>query len=135
MGHNKQLEIMLRYHRKEKDLSAKDVCEQIYTNYGIKVSPKTVYAWEQARICPSVDTIVALCDYYNIEDSMEEFGYKKDGRYIVNGNTREHPVLGSNGTEPKISMMVTVEEKSIIEAMRQQHSQVKNIRKLLDMDK
>lgn len=61
---------MLKAKRKELGLSAKDVITQLKA-YGISISDKTLYGWENAHRQPDADAFVALCHIYNI-DSLSE---------------------------------------------------------------
>lgn len=61
---------MLKAKRKERGLSVKDVLNQLH-EYGIDISDKTLYGWENAHRQPDADTFVALCRIYGI-DSLSE---------------------------------------------------------------
>lgn len=61
--------------RKSSRLSVNDVCA-LLKQKGIRVSPKTVYGWENAYSQPDADTLMYLCKLYNIANVLETFGYE-----------------------------------------------------------
>lgn len=65
----------LRKLREREHLSVKDVQEKLM-NLGIVVSNKTIYGWESGKRLPDADTFLTLCDIYNSEDVLSDFGYK-----------------------------------------------------------
>lgn len=71
---NAKIAIMLRYHRQLKKLSVKDVSNKL-KDYGVVAAPKTIYAWEKGTTQPSADTLMLLCELYEITNVLETFGY------------------------------------------------------------
>lgn len=65
---------VLKSRRRELGLSAKEVCA--YLNLGgLKISPSTLYGYENGNRKPDPDTLFDLCDFYDIDDMMLELGY------------------------------------------------------------
>lgn len=65
---------ILRHLRTSRDLSAEEVVEKL-KNRGIDISTKTLYGYESGVSTPRVNTFIALCDIYQVDDIMGEFGY------------------------------------------------------------
>ncbi len=66
----------LKQLREKNGLSVKEVIQKLSSN-GIKISLKTLYAWESGRNQPDADTFMVLCDIYEVKNVMDTFGYKK----------------------------------------------------------
>lgn len=75
----------LKEHRKSKHLSAAKVIE-LLKNYEIEISPKSLYSYESGHRQPDADTLMALCDIYEISDILGTFGYKKEESTDVTAN-------------------------------------------------
>ena len=65
MGKNFIAEI-LKAKRKERNMSVKDVLEQLRT-FEIDISEKTLYGWESGHRQPDADTFLLLCRIYGID--------------------------------------------------------------------
>lgn len=65
---------ILRSLRIKNDLSAEEVIERLHKK-GININSKTLYGYEQGVSTPRVNTFIALCDIYGVNDIMGEFGY------------------------------------------------------------
>ena len=65
----------LRRCRQKKGLSVKRVAELIQET-GVRISPKTIYGWENGRSYPDVGTFLLLCMHYEVEDILGEFGFR-----------------------------------------------------------
>lgn len=70
---------VLKERRRELKLSAKEVCASLNLA-GLKISPSTLYGYENGNRKPDPDTLFLLCNEYDINDMMLELGYsnKKD---------------------------------------------------------
>ena len=66
---------VLKYYRKLNNLSVNEVSE-LLTKYDSPAAPKTIYAWENSTTQPDADTLMLLCEIYDIENILEAFGYK-----------------------------------------------------------
>ena len=68
--------------RLKKKLSAKETVLELKNRYGISISDKTLYGYENGISNTNADTFVALCKIYGVDNILTEFGY--DG-YDENG--------------------------------------------------
>ena len=51
------------------NLSVRDVTE-LLEEKSLKVAEKTVYGWESSATQPDADTLLLLCDIYNIDNIL-----------------------------------------------------------------
>lgn len=65
---------ILKSLRTRSNLSAEEVVEKL-NRRGIEISVKTLYGYESGVSTPRVNTFIALCDIYQVDDIMSEFGY------------------------------------------------------------
>ena len=65
---------VLKERRRELGLSVKEVCASL-NSCGIKISPSTLYGYENGNRTPDPDTLFLLCDEYDIDDMMLKLGY------------------------------------------------------------
>ena len=65
---------VLKERRRELKLSAKEVCASL-NSLGVKISPSTLYGYENGNRKPDPDTLFMLCNEYDIDDMMLELGY------------------------------------------------------------
>lgn len=65
---------VLRNYRKDLKLSVEEV-SQMLKLYDINISPKTIYNYETSFREPDADTLMALCEIYNIRNVLDTFGY------------------------------------------------------------
>ena len=70
---------ILRYYRKSKKYSVKEVIEILDKDYNITISPKTLYSWENNQNQPSADSLLILCKIYEITNILDSFGYTAPG--------------------------------------------------------
>lgn len=73
---NKNIAKVLKEYRKKHQLSVHDVALQL-SRKSSPVAEKTIYGWESGQSQPDADTLLVLCDIYQINDILETFGYKK----------------------------------------------------------
>lgn len=64
---------MLRQKREQLKLSIDEVVSQL-NERGIAISSKTLYGYENGVGTPKVNTFIALCDIYGIDDILGSFG-------------------------------------------------------------
>jgi transcriptional regulator with XRE-family HTH domain len=62
---------VLKKYRHKSGLSTKEVTEKLSLQ-GINVSPKTLYGWEIGHSQPDANTLLLLCDIYDIDVRMPE---------------------------------------------------------------
>lgn len=74
---NKKIAQVLKYYRKLNNLSVKDV-SNLLEQKSLKVAEKTIYGWESSQTQPDADTLLILCDIYNIDNILGTFGYNDD---------------------------------------------------------
>lgn len=65
---------ILRQKRELCGLSVESVVSKL-KDFGITISEKALYAYENGTNSPKVNTFIALCKIYNVSDIMSEFGY------------------------------------------------------------
>lgn len=65
----------LRQLREQANLSAKDVSEILENTYGISMNYRTLFNYEKGRSSPDIDRFLTLCQIYNCNDILYEFGY------------------------------------------------------------
>lgn len=107
---NEMIAKVLKEARKRNALSVKDVVCKL-ENKSINVAEKTIYGWENGQSQPNIDTLLILCEIYNIKDIQETFGHK---------------------TEP--ALQITDFEKSLILNLRKHPEMLDAVKKLLDME-
>lgn len=83
-----EIGITLRLLRERRGLSAKEVSEILYNEYGIKMEHGTLYNYEKGRSSPDVDRFLCLCMIYECKDILHEFGYTT-GNTLTNHITAE----------------------------------------------
>lgn len=99
---------ILRKYRKQRGWTVADVAIQLRDNYEINVAEKTIYGWESDQSYPRTETLLILCELYQIENFSNDFS---------EGATNEFPI--------------TPEERMLIKKYRQ-HPEFRNaIKKLL----
>ena len=96
--------------RKQNSLTVHDVVLKL-SDKSINVADKTLYGWESGQAQPDVDTLLILCEIYQVDDILSTFGYKEN--------------LTINATEY---------EKKVISALREHPEMVPAINKLLDIE-
>lgn len=77
-----QLAVLLRDKRHELKLTGAEVVQKLKA-YGIEISDKTLWGYEKCIASPSVQTFLALCKIYGIDDITAE-AKSKPGRMILN---------------------------------------------------
>lgn len=106
---NANIAKVLKEYRKQNDLSVNDVVICL-SQKNLDVSPKTIYGWESGQSQPDADTLMLLCEIYNITDILVAFGYVPE-----NNNFR-----------------LTALEKELVRQFRNHPSMQSAVRKLLD---
>lgn len=76
MKSKEEIAYVLKKYRHKSGLSTKEVTDRL-GQHGIKLSPKTLYGWEIGHSQPDANTLLLLCDIYDIDDIMSAFGYGK----------------------------------------------------------
>lgn len=65
----------LKSKRKDAGLTVDAVCKRL-EEYDIRLSKNTMYNYESGYRQPDADTLMALCEIYEIADILDTFGYK-----------------------------------------------------------
>ena len=71
---NEKIGAVLRYYRKQNNLSVSDVAKLLESEDTI-VAEKTIYGWENSQTQPDADNLLKLCKIYHIEDVLSSFEY------------------------------------------------------------
>lgn len=112
---NPNIARMLKYYRKSKKLSVKQVSD-IFSQHGNKVAAKTIYGWESGQTQPSADDLMFLCELYEIDNILEIFGYTgtpnepfhvSDYEKLLISSYREHPEL-----QPAVRKLLDLEPEA-----------------------
>ena len=107
---NEMIAKVLKELRKQNSLTVHDVVLKL-SDKAIHVADKTLYGWESGQAQPDADTLLVLCEIYQVDDILSTFGYKE--------NT---PI---NATEY---------EKKVIFALREHPEMASAVNKLLDIE-
>lgn len=87
---NRKIAEVLKAYRKMNNLSVRDVTE-LLEEKSLKVAEKTVYGWESSATQPDADTLLLLCDIYNIDNILGTFGYTDEEP--INLTKHEHHLI------------------------------------------
>lgn len=85
------------------------------TNTKEPISPKTIYGWENGTSEPKADILMALCQYYEIDDILGTFGYQ-------------------DTTDDEL-MPLTIHEEALLKAYRREITMQPAVDKLLGIEK
>ncbi len=66
---------IIKQRRKELRMSAADVCDILKETDNIKISVSTLYGYENGYRKPAPETLLALCDMYDLDNVLASFGY------------------------------------------------------------
>ncbi len=102
---NENIAKTLKARRKQSKLSVNEVSDLLCEKHA-PVAAKTIYGWESGHTQPDADTLLFLCDLYDIDNVLEAFGYSKSEdeepkpvltkfEYDLIGHYREHPEMHS----------------------------------------
>ena len=89
---------VLREYRKKNNLTVNDVALKL-DEHSLHVSPKSIYGWENGQTQPNAETLLVLCEIYNIEQILFTFGYRtRAANYAISEN--ENKVLKQYRAKP-----------------------------------
>lgn len=108
---------VLKYYRKQEQLSVSDVV-LLLRDKNIKLSPKTIYAWENGTTKPDVPTLMVLCSLYRIPNIQRVLDCSGE----ASGNV---PADG-------IPAVLTEDELLLVEQYRRHPEMREAVRKLLE---
>ncbi len=95
----------LKEYRKKNNYSVKDV-SLFLGEHSIKVSPKTIYGWESGQAQPNADTLLTLCEIYNIQNILTAFGYNNDDDFHL--SSQERALIKSYRAHPELQEAVNI---------------------------
>ncbi len=112
---NPHIAKVLKYYRKLNGLSVNEVSE-ILTKYEAPAAPKTIYGWESGSTQPDADTLMLLCEIYQIEDVLEAFGYKDQSSTSLTLTEHEKKLVLKyrelEDMQPAVDRLLDLEEDS-----------------------
>ncbi len=106
---NETIAKALKESRKQNALSVKEVAARLHDK-SLDFSEKTIYGWENGQSQPNADTLLILCEIYNI-----------------------HNILGTFGYIEKQPLEITHFEESLIVRLREHPEMLEAIKKLLGL--
>ena len=74
---NPNIARVLKYYRNIRNLSVNEV-SNILREQDNYAAPKTIYGWESGHTQPDADTLMFLCELYQIEDILIKAKVKKE---------------------------------------------------------
>ena len=89
----------LKSYGKMNNVIAREITE-LLEEKSLKVAEKTVYGWESSATQPDADTLLLLCDIYNIDNSLGTFGYTDEEP--INLTKHEHHLIEQYRKHPEI---------------------------------
>jgi transcriptional regulator with XRE-family HTH domain len=96
---NEKIAKVLKQYRKNNNLTVQDVA-RLLEEKSVSVAVKTIYGWESGQTQPDADTLLLLCDIYNIDNILSTFGYNDKKTFNVTKyeeeliiNYRKHPEI------------------------------------------
>ncbi len=91
---------VLRDYRKKNKLSVNDVALRL-EEHDVIISPKSIYGWENGQTQPNAETLLLLCEIYNIEQILFTFGYtNRASNYAI--SEYENRLLKQYRTKPEM---------------------------------
>lgn len=111
---NPHIAKVLKYYRKLNDMSVNEVSE-LLTKYESPAAPKTIYAWENGTTQPDADTLMLLCEIYQIRDVLEAFGYKEEADISLTLTDHEKNLILKyrelKDMQPAVDRLLRLEER------------------------
>lgn len=104
---NETIAKVLKEYRKRNHYTVNDVSIML-KKHSMDVAPKTIYGWESGQAQPSADTLLALCEIYNITDILDTFGY--ESRFPLNASLtpHEYDLIKSYREHPELQIAVDI---------------------------
>ena len=85
---NEMIAKVLKKYRKNNKLTVNEVAE-LLNERSLTVATKTIYGWESGQAQPDADTLLVLCEIYNIDDILGTFGYSNKKQFHITNHERE----------------------------------------------
>lgn len=89
---NPKIARVLKQYRKHCNLTVQQVADILAEN-GYHVAPKTIYGWESGATQPDADTLMFLCELYEIKDVLFTFGYREIPKSLLSLNATEQELV------------------------------------------
>lgn len=98
---NMQIGDTLKKYRKMRGWKVMDVVVKLHELYGVNIAEKTVYGWESDQSLPRSETLLMLCELYQIDrlsqgltipPSFSDFPITQDEMELIK-KYRKHPEL------------------------------------------
>ncbi|MBQ8278983.1 MAG: helix-turn-helix transcriptional regulator [Roseburia sp.] len=102
---NKLIPKVLKEYRKKNKYTVDDV-SLLLSERSIKAAPKTIYGWESGQSQPSADTLLTLCELYNIDNILGTFGYSDGTTFHL--NSQERALIKSYRAHPELQDAVNI---------------------------
>lgn len=100
---NEKIAVVLKQARKDNNLSVAEVAALLQKK-SISVAVKTIYGWESGQTQPDADTLLVLCDIYNIDDILSAFGYNDKKPFTI--TKYEEDLILSYRSHPEIQYAI-----------------------------
>lgn len=85
---NEMIAKVLKKYRKNNKLTVNEVAE-LLNERSLTVATKTIHGWESGQAQPDADTLLVLCEIYNIDDILGTFGYSDKKQFHITNHERE----------------------------------------------
>ena len=100
---NEMIAKVLKELRKQNSLTVHDVVLKL-SDKSINVADKTLYGWESGQAQPDADTLLVLCEIYQVDDILSTFGYKENTP--INATEYEKKVIFALREHPEMASAV-----------------------------
>ena len=104
---NELIPKVLKEYRKRNHYSVKDVSIRLM-EHDIDVAPKTIYGWESGQAQPTADTLLLLCEIYNIPDILNSFGYDQPDDPAASLTYHEREIIYAYRNRPELQHAVDI---------------------------
>lgn len=101
---NKMIATVLKEYRNKNNYTVSEVARILSDEKSMQFAEKTIYGWESGHAQPDADTLLTLCDIYNIKDILGTFGYKTG--HPFNLTRREQDLIIRYRNRPKLQRAV-----------------------------
>lgn len=98
---NKKIAEVLKRHRKKNNYKVTDVAAYLKAREVRAAAAKTIYGWESGQTQPDADTLMLLCEFYQITDILGTFGYAPKNENL-SYTAHEKEVLNAYRTHPRM---------------------------------
>lgn len=102
---NPKIALVLKQYRKHSNLTVQQVADILAAN-GYQVAPKTIYGWESGATQPDADTLMFLCELYEMKDVLSAFGYRKNPKNLQILNSSEKDLITNFRNHPEMQKAV-----------------------------